>query len=171
MHINIFIMKRVFLLIFLLLLFGFGVGIGCTNFSATKNVVKTESGMSGNNNEIKFSEVRRLNKSILLKEYTLVQSFEETVKLYSVMEDKRFSRSQPIPTLSENEFLLVLKPQLKTKEYGDIEIEKIEEEKSFLKVYYKEIDNEEYLLNKEKNPILILKIEGKVPSGVKLIIF
>lgn len=171
MHINIFIMKRVFLLIFLLLLFGFGGGAGCTNVSATKNVVKTESGMSRNNNEIKFSEVRRLNKSILLKEYTLVQSFEETVKLYSVMEDKRFSRSQPIPTLSENEFLLVLKPQLKTKEYGDIEIEKIEEEKSFLKVYYKEIDNEEYLLNKEKNPILILKIEGKVPSGVKLIAF
>lgn len=162
-------MKRVFLLIFLLFLFGFGGGSACTNLSATKNVVETESVMSKNNNEIKFSEVRRLNKNIPLKEYTILQSFEETLKLYSVMQDERFSRSEPIPTLSENEFLLVLKPTLKTQQYGDIEIEKLEEEKSVLKVYYKEINNEEYLLNKEKNPILILKIEGKVPSGVKLI--
>lgn len=162
-------MKRVFLLNFLLFLFGFGGGASCTNVSATKNIVKTESVMSKNNNEIKFSEVRRLNKNIPLKEYTILQSFEETVKLYSLMEDKRFSRSEPIPTLVENEFLLVLKPKLKTQQYGDIEIEKIEEEKSVLKVYYKEINNEEYLLNKEKNPILILKIEGKVPSEVKLI--
>jgi hypothetical protein len=164
-------MKRVFLLIFLLFLFGFGGGLSCTTISATKNAVETKSIMSKNNNEIKFSEVRRLNKDIPLKEYTILQSFEETVKLYSVMEDKRFSRSQPIPTLSENEFLLVLKPKLKTQQYGDIEIEKIEEEKSVLNVYYKEINNEEYLLNKEKNPILILKIEGKAPSGVKLIAF
>lgn len=125
--------------------------------------------MTRNNNEIKFSEVRRLNKNIPLKEYTVLQSFEEIVKLYSTMEDKRFSRSQPIPTLSENEFLLVLKPQLKKQPYGDIEIVRMEEEQSVLNVYYKEIDNEEYLLNKEKNPILILKIEGKIPSGVKLI--
>ncbi|MGK6341720.1 hypothetical protein ACMGDK_05735 [Chryseobacterium sp. DT-3] len=160
-------MKKVFLLIFLLLL-GLG-GSACTNLSAAKNVVETESVMSKNNNEIKFSEVRRVNKNIPLKEYTILQSFEETVKLYSLMQDKRFSRSEPIPTLSENEFLLVLKPTLKTLQYGDIEIEKIEEDKSVLNVYYKEINNEEYLLNKEKNPILILKIEGKVPSGVKLI--
>lgn len=162
-------MKRIFLLIFLLFLFGFGGGVGCTSVSATKNMVKTEPVMSRNNNEITFSEVRRLNKNIPLKEYTILQSFEETLKLYRLMEDKRFSRGAPIPTLSENEFLLVLKPTLKTQQYGDIEIEKIEEEKSVLHIYYKEIINEEYVLNKEKNPILILKIEGKVPSGVKLI--
>ncbi|KFF20933.1 hypothetical protein [Chryseobacterium sp. JM1] len=164
-------MKRVFLLIFLMLLFGFGGGLGCTNVSATKNSVKTESAMNSTNNELKFSEVRRLNKNIPLKTYTILQSFEETMKLYRLMEDKRFSRSAPIPTLEENEFLLVLKPKLKTQPYGDIEIEKIEEVKSVLNVYYKEINNEEYLLNKEKNPILILKIEGKIPSGVKLITF
>ncbi|PQA95288.1 hypothetical protein B0A69_07555 [Chryseobacterium shigense] len=162
-------MKRVFLFIFPLFLFGLGGGSGCTNVSATKNGIKQASVMTRNNNEIKFSEVRRLNKNIPLKEYTVLQSFEEIVKLYSTMEDKRFSRSQPIPTLSENEFLLVLKPQLKKQPYGDIEIVRMEEEQSVLNVYYKEIDNEEYLLNKEKNPILILKIEGKIPSGVKLI--
>ena len=162
-------MKRVFLLSVLLLLVGFGSGLGCTNVSATKNTVKTESVMSRNTNELRFSEVRRLNRNIPLKEYTIVQSFEETLKLYRLMEDKRFSRSAPIPTLDENEFLLVLKPKLKTQPYGDIEIQKIEEVKSVLNVYYKEINNEEYLLNKEKNPILILKIEGKIPSGVKLI--
>lgn len=163
-------MKRAFLLIFLWLLFGFGGGLGCANVSATKNIVNTESVMSRNNDELKFSEIRRLNRNIPLKEYTILQSFEETVKLYRLMEDKRFSRSEPIPTLSEGEFLLVLKPKLKTQPYGDIEIEKIEQEKSVLNVYYKEINNEEYILNKEKNPILILKIEGKTPSGVKLII-
>lgn len=162
-------MKRVFLLIFLLLLFGFGGGLCCTNASAPKNMMKTESVMSRNNNQLQFSEVRRLNRNIPLKAYTVLQSFEETVKLYRTMEDKRFSRSAPIPTLDENEFLLVLKPQLKTQEYGDIEIVKIEEVKSVLQVYYREIKNEEYFLNKEKNPILILKIEGKTPSGVKLI--
>lgn len=125
--------------------------------------------MSRNNTEIKFSEVRRLNRDVSLKEYTILQSFEETVKLYRLMEDKRFSRSAPIPTLDENEFLLVLKPRLKTQPYGDIEIQKIEEVKSVLNVYYKEINNEEYLLNREKNPILILKVEGEIPSGVKLI--
>ncbi|MBB4805017.1 hypothetical protein HNP38_000289 [Chryseobacterium defluvii] len=125
--------------------------------------------MSKNDSEIKFSEVRRLNKNISLKECMIVQSLEETVKLYGLLEDKRFSRSEPIPSLSENEFLLMLKPELKKQQYGDIEVIKIEEEQSVFNVYYKEINNEEYLLNKEKNPILILKIEGEIPSSVKLI--
>lgn len=160
-------MKRVFLL--MLLLFGFGAGLSCTNVSATKNTIKPESVISRNDSEVKFSEVRRLNKSIPLEEYMILESFEETVKLYSLLEDKRFSRSEPIPVLSENEFLLMLKPELKTQQYGDIEVVNVEREKSVLNVYYKEINNEEYLLNKEKNPILILKIEGKVPSHVNII--
>jgi hypothetical protein len=121
------------------------------------------------NSEVKFSEVRRLNREVPLKESMVIQSFEETVKLYRLLEDKRFSRSEPVPTLSENEFLLLLKPEMKIKQYGDIEVVKIEEEQSVLHVYYKEVDNEEYVLNKEKNPILILIVEGKIPSKVKLI--
>ncbi|KMQ60013.1 hypothetical protein ACM46_17330 [Chryseobacterium angstadtii] len=160
-------MKRV--LIFLLLLIGFWGGLSCTNVSASKTGVKAESLTSENHNDVKFSEVRRLNRNIPLKEYTILRSFEETLKLYRLMEDKRFSRSAPIPTLAEGEFLIVLKPKLKIQPYGDIEIEKIEEDKSVLYVYYKEINNEEYISNKEKDPIVILKIEGKIPSSVKLI--
>ncbi|MCW3161174.1 hypothetical protein [Chryseobacterium oryctis] len=135
----------------------------------TKNVIELKPVMREKDEEMKFSEVRRLNKDIHLEEYMVLQSFEEIVKLYSLLEDKRFSRSEPIPVLAENEFLLLLKPKLKTQLYADIEVMRVEEEKSVLNVYYKEINNEEYKLNKEKDPILILKIEGVIPSKVKLI--
>lgn len=153
-------------MIFLLFLFVFGAALACTPISATNNISEKQSVM---NSEVKFSEVRRLNREVPLKESMVIQSFEETVKLYRLLEDKRFSRSEPVPTLSENEFLLLLKPEMKIKQYGDIEVVKIEEEQSVLHVYYKEVDNEEYVLNKEKNPILILIVEGKIPSKVKLI--
>ncbi|GAB0156483.1 hypothetical protein CHRYSEOSP005_17480 [Chryseobacterium sp. Alg-005] len=159
-------MKKALLLMFMLVLFVFASG--CKPLSATKNPVETESIRVKNNNEVKFSEVRRLNKDVSLQEYMIIRSFEETVKLYRLLEDKRFSRSEPIPTLAENEFILLLKPELKIKQYGDIEVVKIEESQSVLNVYYKEIDNEEYSANKQKNPILILIVEGKIPSRIKL---
>lgn len=125
--------------------------------------------MSTTEDSIIFTEVRRLNRSITLGEYLIIKNFDETVKLYSKIADKKFSRSEPIPALEENEFFLLLKPKLKKQFYGDIEVTKLEMKGSVLNVYYKEIGNVEYLTNKEKNPILILRVNGKVPSSVKLI--
>ena len=118
---------------------------------------------------VEFSEVRRLNRDVQLSDFLIIKDFSETVKLYGKLEDKRFSRSVPIPTLEENEFFLLLKPIMKKQVFGDLEITKMVIKGSVLNVYYKEISNEEYLLNKQKNPILILRVNGVTPSSVKLI--
>ncbi|WP_162088814.1 hypothetical protein [Chryseobacterium aquaeductus] len=117
---------------------------------------------------IDFSEVRRLNRDIILNEYLMITDFDQTVKLYSQLEDKRFSRSEPIPALFEKDFFLMLKPKMKKELYGDIEVTKMEIKNSVLNVYYKEITNEEYLSEKQKNPILILRVNGEIPSSIKL---
>ncbi|WP_230635094.1 hypothetical protein [Chryseobacterium sp. LC2016-29] len=116
-----------------------------------------------------FSEEKRLNKDIDLKEFVILTTFNQTLDIYSKLNDKKFSRSEPIPTLFDDEFFILLKPRLKMFKYGDIDVVKIEKEKSVLNVYYTEIKNEEYLLNKQKNPILILRLKGDVPSNVNLI--
>lgn len=119
--------------------------------------------------DVKFSEVRRLNSEVQLNNFVIIKDFSETVKLYGKIADIRFSRSEPIPTLEENEFFLLLKPIMKKQTFGDFEVTKMEMKGSVLNVYYKEIRNEEYFLNKQKNPIVILRVNGVAPSGVKLI--
>lgn len=120
-------------------------------------------------NFVGFSEEKRLNKDIDLKEFVILTTFSQTLDIYSKLNDKKFSRFEPIPTLFDDEFFILLKPRLKIFKYGDIDVVKIEKEKSVLNVYYTEIKNEEYLLNKQKNPILILRLKGDVPSNVNLI--
>lgn len=160
-------MKSQRFLILLLLLFT--AGVSCSNVVMAKNDFKENSSSNNQNGTKEFSEERRLNRDVELKEYLIVKTFEETLDVYTKLHDKRFSRSAPIPTLFDNEFLIVLKPKLKKLQYGDIEVIKIEEKNSVLNIFYKEIDNSEYLLNKEKNPIVILRLKGNIPSDVKLI--
>lgn len=119
--------------------------------------------------DVKFSEVRRLNSEVQLNNFLIIKDFSETVKLYGKIADKRFSRSEPIPILEENEFFLLLKPIMKKQTFGDFEVTKMEMKGSVLNVYYKEIKNEEYFFNKQKNPIVILRVNGVSPLGVKLI--
>lgn len=133
------------------------------------NELKAESTMNEPQGNVEFSEVRRLNREVQLNDFLIIKDFSETVKLYGKLADKRFSRSAPIPTLEENEFFLLLKPIMKKQIFGDLEVTKMEMKGSVLNVYYKEISNEEYLLNKQKNPILILRVNGVAPSAVKLI--
>lgn len=140
----------------------------CSSMSVEKNKINRQSLMNKENDSTGFSEVRRLNHKIQLPEYSFLTTFDQTLTLYSQLEDKRYSRSEPIPALFDNEFFLVLKPKLK-KQYGDIEITKLQKNDAVLDVYYKEIINSEYLTNKQNNPILILRVNGKVPSKVNLI--
>jgi len=160
-------MKHTFLLV-LSFLIG-SAEFSCRSVSVTNNELKAESIMNEPQGNVEFSEVRRLNRDIQLSNFMIIKDFSETVKLYGKLEDKRFSRSEPIPTLEENEFFLLLKPIMKKQVFGDLEVTKMEIKGSVLNVYYKEISNEEYLLNKQKNPILILRVNGVAPSSVKLI--
>lgn len=160
-------MKYTFLLV-LSFLIG-SAEFSCRSVSVTNNELKTESIMNKPQVNVEFSEVRRLNRDVQLSDFLIIKDFSETVKLYGKLEDKRFSRSVPIPTLEENEFFLLLKPIMKKQVFGDLEITKMEIKGSVLNIYYKEISNEEYLLNKQKNPILILRVNGVAPSSVKLI--
>jgi len=143
--------------------------LNCGNSVQPTSDMKTITVMIAKESFIDFSEVRRLNKDIDLKEFMILATFDQTLDLYGKLEDGKFSRSEPIPTLFDNEFFIVLKPQLKKLKYGDINVVRIEEKNSVLNVYYKEIKNDEYLSNKQKNPILILRLKGNIPSNVKLI--
>lgn len=160
-------MKHTFLLV-LSFLIG-SAEFSCRSVSMANNELKAESIMNEPQGNVEFSEVRRLNREVQLNDFLIIKDFSETVKLYGKLADKRFSRSAPIPTLEENEFFLLLKPVMKKQTFGDLEVTKMEMKGSVLNVYYKEISNEEYLLNKQKNPILILRVNGVAPSGVKLI--
>lgn len=145
------------------------VGLNCSSFALGKSDIKTNKLIMMQDNSVGFSEERRLNKDIDLKEFVILTTFNQTLDIYSKLNDKKFSRSEPIPTLFDDEFFMLLKPRLKVFKYGDINVLKIEKEKSVLNVHYTEIENEEYLLNKQKNPILILRLKGNVPSNVNLI--
>lgn len=146
----------------------FAVGTGCGNSTWAKNNFNTRQATSMQDETVDFSEVRRLNRDVALKESVIITTFKETLDIYSKLDDKKFSRSEPIPTLSDDEFFILLKPKLKKLQYGDIEIVKIKSEKSALYIYYKEITNEEYLLNKLTNPIIIMRLKGNIPSSIKL---
>ena len=160
-------MKHTFLLVLSFLISS--AEFSCRSVSMANNKLKAESIMNEPQGNVEFSEVRRLNCEIQLNDFLIIKDFSETVKLYGKLADKRFSRSVPIPTLEENEFFLLLKPIMKKQIFGDLEVTKMEMKGSVLNVYYKEISNEEYLLNKQKNPILILRVNGAAPSNVKLI--
>lgn len=160
-------MKSHWFLTLLLLLSAMNINCGSNTLSKTDD--KSEYLKEKQDNKIEFSEERRLNRDVPLKEYLVLKTFEETLEVYTKLSDKRFSRSAPIPTLLDDEFLLVLKPKLIKKLYGDIDVIKIEDKNSVLTVFYQEIDNEEYSLNKEKNPIVILRLKGNAPSNVKLV--
>lgn len=141
----------------------------CRSVSMPNSDVKVESIMKEFQGNIEFSEVRRVNSEVQFNDFLIIKDFSETVKLYGQLSDKRFLRSAPIPTLEENEFFLLLKPIMKKEIYGDFDVTKMEIKGSVLNVYYKEISSEEYLLNKQKNPIVILRVKGISPSAVKLI--
>lgn len=160
-------MKHTFLLVLSFLISS--TEFSCRSASMANNVLKAESIMNEPQGNVEFSEVRRLNREVQLNDFLIIKDFSETVKLYGKLADKRFSRSEPIPTLEENEFFLLLKPIMKKQIFGDLEVTKMEMKGSVLNVYYKEISNEEYLLSKQKNPILILRVNGVAPSTVKLI--
>ncbi|BAP30638.1 related to Epoxide hydrolase 1 [Chryseobacterium sp. StRB126] len=120
--------------------------------------------------EISFSEIRRLNLSIDLKPYTVINSSEEIHALYKKLRDPRYSRSAPIPILEDGEYFLVLKPKLSQIKYGDIEVEKLERKNAVLRVYYKEIENFEYAQQKTGDPILILKVFEKPKNNNNIIL-
>ena len=145
------------------------LGNNCTNSAGLKNDLNQRVPMTEKNNSVEFSEVRRLNREVSLKESTIITTFNETLALYKQLDDKKFSRSAPIPTIVDDEFLLVLKPMMKKQAFGDIEVTEIKEINSVLYVYYNEVSNDEYFAEKQKNPILILKIKGNIPKSVKLI--
>lgn len=160
-------MKHTFLLVLSFLISS--AEFSCRSVSMANNELKAESIMNEPQGNVEFSEVRRLNRKVQLNDFLIIKDFSETVKLYGKLADKRFSRSAPIPTLEDNEFFLLLKPIMKRQIFGDLEVTKMEMKGSVLNVYYKEISNEEYLLNKQKNPILILRVNGVAPSAVTLI--
>jgi len=118
---------------------------------------------------IEFTEIRRLNFAINLKQSTIIKSTKEIKDLYKKLNDSKYSRSAPIPILeNDNEVFLILKPRLKRIKYGDVEIEKILADGSIFYVTYKEIDNHEYFEKKLSSPIVILKVLEK-PKEIKLI--
>ncbi|SMC42583.1 hypothetical protein [Moheibacter sediminis] len=136
------------------------LNLSCSN---SKNMNAAQS-----QNFIEFTEERKLNHSLNLKETTIINSAQELTELYSKLRDKSIPRSAPIPAFDENtESIIILKPTLKNLTYADIEIESIEKVKSKLRINYREIENWEFTENKWNNPIVILRISEK-PSEIQL---
>ncbi len=142
--------------------------VSCSNSVAYKSELKPNSEVNQQSDKIEFSEVKRFNRNVVIPETSVITTFKQTIELYRKLADKAFGRSEPIPTLGDSEYFLVLKPKLKKITYGDIEVEKIENKNSSLTVSYKEVESTEYETEKLTNPILIIKIKGKVPDNIKL---
>lgn len=130
------------------------------------NQMKSQKGNT--ENQIEFTEERRLNHSIPLTETYIINTNEDLVKLYSMLEDPNIPRSAPIPSVDfTKESIIVVKPKLKDFQYADIEIESIKSETSQYIVQYKEIENFEFSENKWSNPIVILRVKEQ-PNKVVL---
>lgn len=124
--------------------------------------------ISDQSRKIEFTEIRRLNNPLPLKEASVIHSTQEIKKLYDRLRDSKYSRSAPIPVLEgDKESFLVIKPQLNIIKYGDIEIQHLELSGSTLKVSYREIQNPDYEAEKQSDPILIIKIPV-TPQKIKL---
>ena len=138
-----------------------GLSVSC---SQSKNM---HPDASHNNRPIEFTEERRLNHAIDLAEATVIRDLQELTRLYGRLEDPSTPRSAPIPFFDEEtESVIVLKPVLEN-DYGDIQVENMEESNGTLTIYYREIENWEYRENKLSNPIVILRVSTK-PSEIKL---
>lgn len=136
------------------------LNLSCSN---SKNMNAGQSKIS-----VEFTEERRLNHTLSLKESTIINTSQELIELYSQLEDRTTPRSAPIPAFDENtESILIIKPTLKSLKYGDIEIVKIEKVKDQLMINYREIENWEFAKKKWRNPTVILKISEK-PSEIQL---
>lgn len=142
--------------------------VSCSN-SGVYNNVNNKSIVNYQQNKIEFSEVKRFNKDVSLPEVTLITTFKKTVEIYGKLSNKNFSRSEPIPTFEEGEYLLVLKPKLNKILYGDIEVKEIESKNQDLIIKYREVESEEYKTDKLKNPVLIIKLTGETPGNIKLL--
>ncbi len=133
-----------------------GLGISCSNSK------KIASNQSENNEEMEFTEERRMNNPIKLDEISIINSSKELIELYGKLNDPEVPRSAPIPPFDDqNETILVIKPRLKSETFKDIEIVRIQNNDSQLIINYKEIENWEFTENKWKDPIIILKVTGK----------
>lgn len=130
------------------------------------NQMKSQNGNT--ENLIEFTEERRLNHSIPLTETYIINTNEDLVKLYSMLENPNIPRSAPIPSVDfTSESIIVVKPKLKDFQYADIEIESIKSEASQYIVQYKEVENFEFSENKWSNPIVILRVKEQ-PNKVVL---
>lgn len=130
------------------------------------NQMKSQNGNT--ENQIEFTEERRLNHSIPLTETYIISSNDDLVKLYSMLEDPNIPRSAPIPSVDfTSESIIVVKPKLSDFPYADIEIESIKSEASQYIVQYKEVENFEFSENKWSNPIVILRVKEQ-PNKVVL---
>lgn len=139
------------------------VGLMLLNLSCSKKMNPEQS-----KTKIEFTEERRLNHGLNIKQATIINSLQELTELYGKLQDPSFPRSAPIPSFDENtEAILIIKPKLKNLTYGDIEIESIEKSKSKLWINYREIENWEFSENKWDNPIVILRVSEK-PSEIQL---
>lgn len=129
---------------------------------------QTKSATENSQNPVEFTEERRLNLAKDLPETKIIHSMEELTKLYGELNDPNFPKSAPIPSFDpEKESMILLKPKLKERNFGDIEIIDMKMVDSQLIVVYKEIENWESSENKWNDPILILRVEGK-PKRVVL---
>lgn len=159
-------MKNLLFLIFSLLTGG--LGCGCSGSLPAKSNFSMSNQEEAQQENVHFTELRRLNREVDIEDIKVITTFKQTSELYAKLDEKKFSRSAPIPTLDGDEFLVVLKPAIQNRKFNDIEITKINVQEKELKIYYREIVNSEYAIN-QKSPIIILKVEEKVPSGVQLI--
>lgn len=131
-------------------------------FFSCNNSKELSSSSTQNNENVQFTEERRLNSQLNLDEITVIRTVPELVALYEKLNDPNFPRAAPIPLFDEaTEFMLVVKPKISTLTYGDIEIEAIQKSASKLIVKYKEIENWEFTENKWKDPVVILRVSGK----------
>lgn len=117
---------------------------------------------------ISFEEQLRTNVDIDLPEVKIVENLHELTDIYTKLQDPKYPRSAPIPYFdSENESMILLKPQLKYHSNGDIEIIDVLMTGSEVIINYKEIENWEYAEKNQSHPILIIKI-NKVAKKVNL---
>ena len=77
--------------------------------------------MNAESSPIEFTEERRLNHAIDLKEITLINNMEELTNLYAKLNDPNIPRSAPIPVFDENsEMILVIAPSRSSASFGPV---------------------------------------------------
>lgn len=113
--------------------------------------------------EIPFEDQYHYSYSLTENNFLLIDTQDKMDKVYSIIHKKNGgNRLAPIPTVTDEETFIIIKPSLKNT--NDVSIDKITLDKGILYIKVKEFNNPNFNTASRSSPNILLKLLKKTTS-------